>query len=119
MDNFVPPLPSRPRQRWSRFRFAIAIVLALLAYGAFQLLYTPSAAPDTPSTWARWLVAALLVGVAGLCIEGGWDYVLWNREIPAFEARRARWTRVLRVFGAIIGLGMLGLLALGFAGKLL
>ena len=119
MGNFVPPLPGRPHQRWSRLRLATAIVLALLAYGAFHLLYTPSDAPDTPSAWVRWLAAALLVGFAGLCIEGGWDYVLWNREIPAFEAQRGRWMRVLRMSGAVIGLGLLGLLALWFAGKLL
>ena len=108
MNNFVPPLPSQPRQRWSRFWLAGIVILALFAYGALYLL-------DTPSTSVRWVIAVLVT--IGLCeiIDGGWGNVLWSREIPVSEAPHMRWRRMLVT---ILGLGLLGVLAIWLAGNL-
>lgn len=117
MDNFVPPLPRQPRQWWSRFRLAGIMVLALLAYGALYLLDTPSEGLNTLSAWVRWLIAVFVTVGLYEIIEGGLDEnVLWNREMPVSEARHACWRRML---GTTLGLGLLGLLAIWLAGKLL
>lgn len=110
MEHFVPPLP---RPRWSRFRVVGTVVLALLVCGALYFL-------DAPSGWVRWLIVVLvIIGLNGLyeIVGGGLDdSVLWNREIAGAEARHVPWRRML---WTILGLGLVGLLVIWLAGKLL